>query len=244
MQAHTQHLVQQITWIIVIVSSLWVLADARAIGIRKGQVRGLGNLSPAGWFIACLLLWFPAFPYYLYKRREFRRINGQRPIPTRGVESPQPALAAAASQPTAAATPAAPAPVAWAQPARLSGAQAVVWGVVLLVLGLGLGGWGAWRSYQDIDTWQQARAQLQEMSRLTPDKIAQAKQEAAHSDNPFTQFSSAFMSPEVVEIAKANAQSEMQGANNRLLTDLPAAIVGLMLVLGGHRLLGRGRGRA
>lgn len=231
MQAHS---IQSVTWIVVIVSSLWVLSDARAIGIRKGQVRGLGNLSPAGWFLACLLLWMPAFPYYLYKRRQFQRINGQRPAPVASMPAPIPV-------PMPASAPVRPAPQTQPPRATMTGMQAAVWGVVLLVSGLAFTAWGGWRSYQDVGAWQQARSQFQEMSQLTPEKLAQMKQDAAHSDNFFMQFAGVLMSPEMVDVLKTNAQAEMSAANSRLLTDLPAALLGLMLIFGGNRLLGRTR---
>jgi hypothetical protein len=63
-----------IIWI-VIGTSIWVLLDARAIGIKRGQIKGLANMGPVGWFLASLGMWIIAFPLYLAKRNEFRRIN-------------------------------------------------------------------------------------------------------------------------------------------------------------------------
>ncbi len=54
-------------------TSLWVLIDARSIGIKKGTTRGFFNMGPIGWFFACLLCWIAAFPAYLVKRREHTR---------------------------------------------------------------------------------------------------------------------------------------------------------------------------
>jgi hypothetical protein len=51
-------------------TSLWVLVDARNIGIKKGSTTGFFNMGPTGWFVACLLCWIAAFPMYLVKRRE------------------------------------------------------------------------------------------------------------------------------------------------------------------------------
>ena len=62
-------------WIIVIATSVWVLIDAKTIGVKKGQIQGMGNLGPWGWFFVCLLLWIIGFPFYLAKRSEFKRIN-------------------------------------------------------------------------------------------------------------------------------------------------------------------------
>lgn len=61
--------------VIVIATSIWVLVDAKNIGVKKGQIQGLGNLGPWGWFFACFLLWIVGFPFYLAKRSEFKRIN-------------------------------------------------------------------------------------------------------------------------------------------------------------------------
>lgn len=60
---------------IVIGTSIWVLFDAKAIGVKRGQIKGLANMEPVGWFLTCLGMWIIAFPLYLAKRNEFRRIN-------------------------------------------------------------------------------------------------------------------------------------------------------------------------
>lgn len=62
-------------WIVVIASSIWVLIDARRIGVQKGQIRGIANMGPVGWFFVCLLLWIIGFPMYLAKRPEYKRVN-------------------------------------------------------------------------------------------------------------------------------------------------------------------------
>ena len=64
-------------WIVVIATSLWVLIDAKTIGVKKGQINGMGNMGPWSWFFACLLLWIIGFPFYLAKRGEFKRINAR-----------------------------------------------------------------------------------------------------------------------------------------------------------------------
>ena len=58
-------------------TSIWVLFDAKSIGVRKGQIEGIANMGPWGWFFVCLLLWIIGFPVYLAKRGEFKRINGK-----------------------------------------------------------------------------------------------------------------------------------------------------------------------
>jgi hypothetical protein len=57
--------------LVVVGTSIWVVADASHIGVRKGLVTGVCDMGPAGWVIACLLLWIVAFPMYLAKRAAF-----------------------------------------------------------------------------------------------------------------------------------------------------------------------------
>ena len=61
----------------VILTSIWVFFDASAIGVKKGQVKGIANMGPWGWLFACLLLWLIAFPLYLGSRGKFKEINQQ-----------------------------------------------------------------------------------------------------------------------------------------------------------------------
>jgi len=63
--------------IMVIATSIWVLVDAKTIGVKKGQISGVANLGPFGWFVVCLLLWIVGFPFYLAKRGELKKINGK-----------------------------------------------------------------------------------------------------------------------------------------------------------------------
>ncbi len=63
--------------IAVIGTSIWVLYDAKTIGVQKGQIQGLASMGPWGWFFGCLLLWIICFPFYLIKRSEFKKINGK-----------------------------------------------------------------------------------------------------------------------------------------------------------------------
>ncbi len=63
--------------LLVIVTSVWIFFDARSIGVKKGQVQGLANMNPGGWFFGSLLLWIVAFPLYLANRSQFKKINGK-----------------------------------------------------------------------------------------------------------------------------------------------------------------------
>ena len=58
--------------LIVVASAIWVVIDAKNIGVKEGVVSGLGNMGPWGWFFATLLLWIIAFPMYLYYRGKFK----------------------------------------------------------------------------------------------------------------------------------------------------------------------------
>ncbi len=46
---------------VVALTSAWVFLDAKKRRVPPG---------PGTWFVGCLLLWFLAFPWYLWKRRE------------------------------------------------------------------------------------------------------------------------------------------------------------------------------
>ncbi len=66
-------------WVVVLATSIWVLIDAKSIGVKKGQLRGVANMGPWGWFFGCLGLWVIGFPLYLANRPRLKSIN-------RGVE--------------------------------------------------------------------------------------------------------------------------------------------------------------
>ena len=70
---HVMYVLTQIA--IVVGTSIWVFIDAKQIGVKKGQVKGLADLGPTGWLIACLGVWIISFPVYLAKRGEFMRAN-------------------------------------------------------------------------------------------------------------------------------------------------------------------------
>jgi hypothetical protein len=58
--------------LIVIGTAIWVLLDAKKIGVRKGLIKGLANISPWGWFFCTIAIWIIAFPMYLYFRGKFK----------------------------------------------------------------------------------------------------------------------------------------------------------------------------
>jgi hypothetical protein len=61
--------------VVVLVIAIWVLIDAKQIGVKKGQISGWGNMGPWGWFAVTLFLCAIGLPLYLIKRGEFKRIN-------------------------------------------------------------------------------------------------------------------------------------------------------------------------
>jgi len=53
-------------------SSIWVLVDARNLGIRRGLIdSGFADMGPGSWFVGCLLIWIVVFPLYLAYRPRF-----------------------------------------------------------------------------------------------------------------------------------------------------------------------------
>ena len=63
--------------LVILGTSIWVFFDARAIGVKKGLVTGLGNMGPWGWFFVTLFLWIIGFPAYLAMRGKYKKINQQ-----------------------------------------------------------------------------------------------------------------------------------------------------------------------
>ena len=68
-------MIDLLTLLLVFGTSVWVLADARTIGVEKGRIKGFFNMGPTGWFFSCLLCWIVAFPAYLVKRPEYKRVT-------------------------------------------------------------------------------------------------------------------------------------------------------------------------
>ena len=64
--------------LVILGTSVWVLFDARSIGVKKGMVKGLANMGPWGWFFVTLFLWIVGFPAYLAMRGKYKKINEQR----------------------------------------------------------------------------------------------------------------------------------------------------------------------
>lgn len=62
--------------IAVIASSIWVYVDAKQLNADTAMKNGASNLSPFGWMFFCLVLWVLGFPMYLFKRMQYKRLNG------------------------------------------------------------------------------------------------------------------------------------------------------------------------
>lgn len=58
--------------LLVILSSIWVLIDARKIGVRRGLLPGIGNSGPLAWSMLTLFIWIVGFPLYLMYRGKYK----------------------------------------------------------------------------------------------------------------------------------------------------------------------------
>jgi hypothetical protein len=68
----------EFVFLMVAATSLWVLVDANSIGVKSGSLKGgFFDMGPAGWFFSCILLWIVAFPVYLAKRSEYKRLQAE-----------------------------------------------------------------------------------------------------------------------------------------------------------------------
>ncbi len=68
-------------FLVVVATSIWVFVDAKSIGVKKGQISGIADMGPWGWFWVCLLLWIIGFPFYLAKRSEYKAANAAPSMP-------------------------------------------------------------------------------------------------------------------------------------------------------------------
>ncbi|MDA8170276.1 MAG: hypothetical protein M0Z48_00405 [Nitrospiraceae bacterium] len=62
----------------ILVTSIWVYFDAKAIGVRKGLIKGLTDMGPGGWFVVCLGLWIVGFPAYLATRGKYKKLMAEK----------------------------------------------------------------------------------------------------------------------------------------------------------------------
>jgi len=63
--------------LVILGTSIWVFFDARAIGVKKGLIKGMADMGPWGWFFVTLLLWIIGFPAYLAMRGKYKKISEQ-----------------------------------------------------------------------------------------------------------------------------------------------------------------------
>ena len=73
------NVINLLPYLVVLASSLWVLQDARSLGIARRKGPGFFNMGPLSWFACCLLLWAVAFPAYLITRRRYKRAASAAP---------------------------------------------------------------------------------------------------------------------------------------------------------------------
>jgi hypothetical protein len=63
-----------LVYIVIIATSIWVLIDSKTIGAKKGLIKGIFDLGPFGWFVVTLLLWIVGFPAYLANRSKIKQL--------------------------------------------------------------------------------------------------------------------------------------------------------------------------
>ena len=62
-------------FLVIIGTSICVYADARALGAKRGRLKGLLDMGPAGWFWVTLLFWIIGFPAWLVTRGKYKQAN-------------------------------------------------------------------------------------------------------------------------------------------------------------------------
>lgn len=55
-----------------------IYKDAESLGVKKGLIKGLGNMDPGMWLICCLIMPYIAYPLYFIKRPKFKALKNKR----------------------------------------------------------------------------------------------------------------------------------------------------------------------
>ena len=116
----------------------------------------------------------------------------------------------------------------------------LVWGVLLVLCGLGCTGWGAWHATVDASHWLRAHRALGEIaSGDTRDLERLQRREQASGDLLGEIGAGLAALPGGRELAAATWRRREQAAGHDLLLQLPLLLGGLLLLGLGHHLLGR-----
>lgn len=116
----------------------------------------------------------------------------------------------------------------------------LVWGVLLVLCGLGGAGWGAWHGTIDASHWLQAHRALEAIASGDTASLERL-QRSARADNDLLGELGAGLAalPGGREFAAATWRRREQQAGRRLLRDLPLLLGGVLLLWLGNHLLGR-----
>ncbi|MCU0684421.1 MAG: SHOCT domain-containing protein [Polyangiaceae bacterium] len=64
--------------LLVFILSAVLASDANGLGYKKGDVKGIANLSPGEWFVCCLIFCVVTVPIYALKRGEMKEAGRRR----------------------------------------------------------------------------------------------------------------------------------------------------------------------
>ncbi len=116
----------------------------------------------------------------------------------------------------------------------------LVWGVLLVLCGLGATGWGAWHGAIDATHWVRAHRALRELHSGQPGDLQRLQRSARARDDLLGELGAGLAAlPGGREVAEATWRQREHRAARHLLKDLPALLGGLLLLGLGNHLLGR-----
>jgi hypothetical protein len=77
------------SWLIVFGTSVWVGVDASNLGVRRGLVKGMGDMTVTEWVVGCLLFWIVFFPEYIVARPVLQEMIPKNPpiVPAKGMST-------------------------------------------------------------------------------------------------------------------------------------------------------------
>ncbi|MBE7562715.1 hypothetical protein H7F10_07080 [Acidithiobacillus sp. HP-6] len=117
-------------------------------------------------------------------------------------------------------------------------AYLIVWGIIFLLAGLGMAGWGGYNTYTNINVWQTERAGLKQIASYTPQKLADLRAKESQGGGVENGLVGMLLSsPFFLKIAVAKMENAEIQAQNNLILDFPLTILGLFFIFWGNGML-------
>ncbi|MBU2739737.1 hypothetical protein [Acidithiobacillus concretivorus] len=114
----------------------------------------------------------------------------------------------------------------------------IVWGIIFLLSGLGMTGWGGYNTYTNIHIWHTERSALKQIASYTPQKIAALRAQEVQGNSIENGLVGMLLSsPFFLKLAIAKIENAETQAQNNLILDFPVTILGVFFIFWGNGML-------